>query len=64
MVFNSGATFNLPGAMYVNGDSTVTRSRSGQLTNGTNFRADVNADGTINSGDATVVRSASGHFVP
>jgi hypothetical protein len=42
------------------GDSQYTRSRSGQLAEGTNFRADVNTDGAINSGDAIVVRSNSG----
>ncbi len=46
------------------GDSQETRTRSGQLTNGNNFRSDVNRDGTINSGDAFIVRSESGHTVP
>jgi glucose/arabinose dehydrogenase len=46
------------------GDAQQTRSRSGQLANGTNFRSDVNVDGAINSGDAIVVRSNSGTTVP
>jgi hypothetical protein len=51
--------------LFVNsGDSSVTRSLSGQLANATSFRADVNTDGAVNSGDAMIVRSASGHSVP
>ncbi len=46
------------------GDATVTRTRSGQATDATNFRADYNLDGFINSGDATVVRARSGQSVP
>jgi hypothetical protein len=46
------------------GDTQQTRSRSGQQTNGTNFRSDVNRDGTINSGDSIIVRSQSGNSVP
>jgi hypothetical protein len=42
------------------GDTVQTRSRSGQVTDGTNFRNDVNLDGTINSGDSTVVRNNAG----
>ena len=50
---------------FVNsGDATVTRTRSGQTTDATNFRADYNVDGFVNSGDATVVRSRSGQFLP
>ncbi|HEX8680559.1 MAG TPA: dockerin type I domain-containing protein, partial [Chthoniobacterales bacterium] len=45
------------------GDSQVTRSRSGQLANGANFRSDVNTDGAINSGDAIIVRSRSGNAI-
>ena len=53
------------GDRFVNaGDAQQTRSRSGQLTNTTNFRSDVNLDGFIASGDATIVRNASGGFVP
>ena len=42
------------------GDSQDTRNRSGQLTDGNNFRSDVNTDGTINSGDAFIVRAHTG----
>ena len=50
---------------FVNaGDALQTRNRSGQATDATNFRSDVNADGLINSGDTTVVRSRSGSFIP
>jgi hypothetical protein len=45
-------------------DATVTRNRSGQPADGTNFRADVNVDGTINSADATIVRANSGNGLP
>ena len=45
------------------GDSTETRSRSGQLAGANNFRSDVNTDGTINSGDAFIVRQNSGTIV-
>src|SRR5205085_12662170 len=31
------------------GDTLLTRNASGQTTNATNFRADVNTDGTVNS---------------
>jgi hypothetical protein len=43
------------------GDSQITRTRSGQLVDETNFRSDVNVDGILNSGDSTVVRSNSGN---
>ncbi len=46
------------------GDSTQTKNRSGQPTDGTNFRSDVNEDGIINSGDSTIVRGRSGTSVP
>ena len=42
------------------GDVTVTRNRSGQNTDATNFRSDFNLDGVINAGDAFIVRSRSG----
>lgn len=42
-------------------DATITRNRSGQDTNATNFRSDYNTDGTINAADATTVRSRSGN---
>jgi hypothetical protein len=45
------------------GDATVTRNRSGQTTDNTNFRSDINTDGAINGGDATLVKSASGTSV-
>ncbi len=46
------------------GDALQTRNRSGQATDGTNFRSDVNVDGFINSGDTLVVRSRSGTALP
>ncbi len=50
---------------FVNsGDSTITRTRSGQNTDGTNFRSDYNVDGVINSGDSTIARARSGQFIP
>jgi autotransporter-associated beta strand protein len=42
------------------GDTNQTRSRSGQVTNDTNKRSDVNLDGRINVGDVNFVRSRSG----
>ena len=53
------------GDRFVNaGDTTLTRSRSGQTTTATNFRSDVNADGIVNSGDTTIVRARSGNALP
>ena len=46
------------------GDTTQTRSRSGQTTNATNFRSDVTTDGVVNSGDTTAVRAKSGTSLP
>ncbi|HEX8680470.1 MAG TPA: choice-of-anchor Q domain-containing protein, partial [Chthoniobacterales bacterium] len=46
------------------GDAQQTRSRSGQGTNGTNFRSDCNLDGAVNSGDAFIVRARSGQGIP
>jgi len=46
------------------GDSTITRTQSGQTANATNFRSDCNVDGTINSGDSFIARSRSGQFIP
>ncbi len=46
------------------GDATITRNRSGQATDGTNFRTDFNLDGFINSGDAITVRNRSGNSLP
>jgi hypothetical protein len=42
------------------GDTNQTKSRSGQLTNETNKRSDVNLDGRINVGDTNFVKSRSG----
>ena len=53
------------GDRFVNaGDTTQTRSRSGQTTTATNFRSDVNVDGFINTGDTTIVRGRSGNSLP
>lgn len=41
-------------------DALITRNRSGQSVNPTNFRSDVNGDGVINSADSTIVRNNSG----
>jgi len=50
---------------FVNaGDALQTRSRSGQITDVTNFRSDVNVDGFVNGGDTFIVRSRSGTFLP
>ncbi len=46
------------------GDALQTRNRSGQATDTTNFRSDVNADGFVNSGDTTAVRARSGATLP
>lgn len=46
------------------GDTTQTRTRSGQGTDATNFRFDVNTDGVVNGGDAIVVRTRSGTGLP
>jgi len=46
------------------GDAQQARNRSGQLTDGTNFRSDINRDGAINSGDAIIVRGRSGNSLP
>jgi hypothetical protein len=50
---------------FVNsGDALITRNRSGQATNASNFRSDFNIDGSVNAADATIVRSRSGQFLP
>lgn len=41
-------------------DATITRNRSGQSTDVTNFRTDYNLDGVINAADATTARARSG----
>jgi hypothetical protein len=46
------------------GDTNQTKSRSGQLTDSTNFRSDVNLDGRINVGDTNFVKAHSGHSLP
>ena len=46
------------------GDALQTRNRSGQATDSTNFRSDVNVDGFVNGGDTIVVRANAGAFVP
>jgi hypothetical protein len=46
------------------GDSNQTASRSGQVTDGTNFPSDVNLDGRINVGDTNFVAAHSGDFLP
>ncbi len=46
------------------GDATQTKSRSGQTTDATNFRSDVNTDGVVNAGDTTQVKSHSGNALP
>ncbi len=46
------------------GDTAQTKGRSGQTTDGTNFRSDVNTDGIINAGDSSAVKSRSGTALP
>ncbi len=46
------------------GDTAQTKGRSGQTTDGTNFRSDVNTNGIINSGDTSAVKSHSGNALP
>ena len=54
-----------------NGDKRVNsadllqvRNRSGQATSASNFRSDVNGDGAISAGDATIVRANPGAGLP
>jgi hypothetical protein len=47
-------------AVVNSGDALQTRARSGQSTDGTNFRNDANVDGFLNSADTIIVRSRSG----
>ena len=50
---------------FVNaGDALQTRNRSGQATNATNFRSDVDTDGFVNGGDTLAVRSRAGTSLP
>ncbi|MFL6568577.1 MAG: dockerin type I domain-containing protein [Chthoniobacterales bacterium] len=51
-------------AVVNSADATLTRNRSGQATDATNFRTDFNVDAAINSADATIVRARSGQFIP
>ena len=46
------------------GDALQTRGRSGQITDGTNFRSDVNPDGAIAAGDVIIVRGQAGNSIP
>jgi len=45
-------------------DVILTQSKSGQMTNSTNFHEDVTLDGTINSSDTQMVQSAVGTKLP
>ena len=54
---NGDATVN-------SGDTSLTRSLSGETATQENAPADVNADGFINSGDTTIVRAKSGSSLP
>ncbi len=50
---------------FVNsGDIAQTKSQSGQVVSGTNFREDVTIDGNLNSGDISLVKSKSGTALP
>ena len=50
---------------FVNsGDIAQTKSQSGQLITGSNFREDVTVDGNLNSGDIAFVKSKSGTALP
>ncbi len=47
---------------FVNvGDTVVTKSQSGNVASGSNFRDDVNTDGIINVGDTVIVKANSGN---
>ena len=47
-----------------NGDAIVIRNQSGQTTNSSNFRSDINLSGRVDNGDAIVVRNNSGIVLP
>ena len=51
-------------AVVNSGDTALTKARSGQTTDGTNFRSDVNLDGIINAGDTAFVKAHSGTSLP
>lgn len=42
-------------------DAQLTRNRSGQSADASNFRSDVNTDGAVNGGDTTAIRARSGN---
>jgi hypothetical protein len=46
------------------GDVGFVKSKSGQTTDATNFRADIVINGTINAGDVGLVKSKSGNSLP
>ncbi len=46
------------------GDTNQTKARSGQTTDGINFRSDVNTDGIVNVGDTNIVKGRSGTALP
>jgi len=46
------------------GDIGFVKSKSGQTTDATNFRADIVVNGTINAGDVGLVKSKSGNVLP
>ncbi|MBA3543230.1 MAG: hypothetical protein H0T83_02135, partial [Chthoniobacterales bacterium] len=45
-------------------DIGLTKSKSGQTVDITNFRTDANVDGTLNSADIGLVKSKSGNALP
>jgi hypothetical protein len=47
-----------------NADVTQTRGQVGLPVTGTNFREDVNINGTITSADVSLVKSDLGHSLP
>jgi hypothetical protein len=45
-------------------DVAQAKSQIGQLINATNFRADVNANGSINASDVAIIKSSIGMGIP
>ena len=45
-------------------DVAQTKSRLGQTVDATNFRSDVNANGSINAADTAIVKQNSGTTLP
>ncbi|MGH7939170.1 MAG: hypothetical protein ACRD4E_17430, partial [Bryobacteraceae bacterium] len=45
-------------------DVSQTKSRSGQVVSGSNFRSDVSVDGTLSGVDVSLVKSQSGNSLP